>query len=103
MADQLTAELLPDKSGANYTAQFTGNANSQALERASQITIYYATAAVAIEIAADEEGTTWVASGLTTTANVTLIANPPACRAIRLAGVAAAPTPPARILVRHGM
>jgi hypothetical protein len=96
---RVLAELIPDVDGSgDFEAQFSGSINESALAAATEITIYFATAATNIEITVD--GTNWVDTGTDTTANVTTIASPPACKGIRLAGVAAAATPPARVLVR---
>lgn len=104
MADDLQSQLIPDASGVNFLAQFTGKHNSVALERASKWSIYSAVAAgTVIEISDTEDAASgWVASGIVTTANVTHVSDPPACRAVRLAGIAAATPAPARFLVRHG-
>lgn len=107
MADELTAVLIPDVSGVNFAASWTGKQNSVALERGSKWSIYSNGAAVGagvvIEISDDENGATgWYNSGIVTTANVTHVSDPPACKAVRLAGIAAANPAPARFLVRHG-
>lgn len=89
---------------AGFAASWTGNPNSQALRRSSKWSIYSAVApGTVIEISDDEDGTTgWVASGIVTTAAVTHVSDPPVCKAVRLAGIAAAAAAPARFLVRHG-
>lgn len=104
MADELTAVLIPDLSGVNFAASWTGKANREALNRSSKWSIYSAVApGTVVEISDDEDGATgWVASGIVTTAAVTNVSDPPVCKAVRLAGIAAATPAPARFLVRHG-
>jgi hypothetical protein len=90
--------------GANYTAKFSGNPNSQALMRASKWSIYSAVApGTVINISPNDDGSGMVASGIVTTAAVTHVSDPPACKSVELAGIAAAGVPPARFLVRHGI
>jgi hypothetical protein len=107
MADELMAVLIPDISGANFAASWTGRPNREAISRSDKWSIYSNGAAVgagvSIEISDDEDGATgWYTSGIVTTANVTHVTDPPACKAVRLAGIAAANPAPARFLVRHG-
>jgi len=99
---RLTAELMPGRSGANYTAEFAGNPNAQALERATEITVI-AGAAGNIEVTPDDAGTTWYDTGENAINGLMTMLQTPVCRGIRVAGIAAAATPPVRILVRHGM
>ena len=97
---RVVSQLIPGQSGANFTAQFDGNANEQALDRATEITVWGGTAAAAVEIL-DPNGT-WRASGTVVPASlVTHFASPPVCKGIRVAGEAPAATPPVRVSVRH--
>lgn len=99
---RVVSQLIPGKSGSNFTAEFTGNANRQGLERATEITLYGGTAANAVEVSDDEAPGTWRATGTTIAASgLTHIVDPPVCRAIRVAGQAPASTPPVVVLVRH--
>lgn len=101
---RVAAMLMPGRSGTDYTAEFAGNHNAQALERATEITIYGGTAAAAVEVSDVDTPGTWRASGTTIAASgLTHMSSPPVCRAIRVAGEAAAATPPVVILVRHGI
>lgn len=99
---RVAAKLMPGRSGTDYTAEFSGNHNAQALERATEITIYGGTAAANVEITQDDVN--WVDSGTDVAAGgVTHIASPPVCRGIRIAGEAPAATPPVVVFVRHGI
>jgi hypothetical protein len=99
---RVCAELMPGRSGADYTAEFSGSHNAQALERATEITLYGGTAAGVVEVSVD--GVTWVASGTAIAASgLTHMASPTVCRGIRVAGQAAATPAPVRVLVRHGI
>ena len=105
MAARVAAQLVPNLSGGgpNFTAQFDGNPNRQALERATEITLYGGTAAAAVEVL-DADDATWRASGTVVAASgLTHIASPPVCHGIRVAGEAPAAVPPVRVLVRHGL
>lgn len=98
---RVAAQLIPGQSGANFTAEFTGSPNEQALDRATEITIWAGTAAAAVEVL-DPDGATWRATGTTIAASgYTHLVNPPVCKGIRVAGMAPAATPPVRISVRH--
>lgn len=100
---RLTAQLMPGQSGANFTAQFDGNANEVALDRATEMTVWGGTAAAAIEVL-DPNGSTWRATGTTVAASgYTHFSSVPVCKGVRVAGEAPAATPPVRISVRHGM
>lgn len=106
MAHELQSELLPDPNGANFDAKWTGRPNAVGLERSSKWSIYSNGAAVpagtVINISPNEDGTGFVASGIVTTANVTHVDNPPACKSVQLVGIAAANPAPARFICRHG-
>lgn len=98
---RVRSQLIPDMSGANFTAEFTGSPNQQALDRATEITIWGGTAAAAVEVL-DPNGTNWRATGTTIAASgLTHLSSPPVSIGIRVAGEAPAGTPPVRILVRH--
>lgn len=104
MAVRIAADLMPGRSGNNYTAEFTGRPNAQALERATEITLYGGTAAAVVEVSDTDDGTVWRASGTVIAASgLTHISDPPVCRAIRVVGEAAAAVPPVKIIVRHGL
>lgn len=100
----LTAELIPDKSGTNFTAEFTGRPNAVGLERALHITIY-AAAVGAIEVAPvhDPESGEWEQTGESSVNGEYTMTKVPVCKAIRVASISAAATPPVRIFVRHGI
>lgn len=96
---RILSELMPDVDGSgDFEAQFSGSINQPALAAATEISIYYGTAAKNIEVTVD--GTNWVDTGVDTVVGVTTLADPPACVGIRVAGVTAATPPPVRILVR---
>lgn len=96
---RILSELIPDvDESGDFEAQFSGSVNEPALAAATEISIFYDTAGKNIEVTAD--GTNWEDTGTDTVAGVTTIASPPACKGIRLGSVAAASTPPARVLVR---
>jgi len=99
---RLAADLIPGRSGVNYTAEFSGNPNGQGLERATEITVI-STAVGNIEVTPDVEATTWYVTGEAAIVGLYTMTKTPVCRGIRVAGVAAAATPPVRVLVRHGM
>lgn len=104
MAVRIAADLMPGRSGNNYTAEFTGRHNAQALERATEITVYGGVAANVIEVSDTDDGTVWRASGAVIAASgLTHISSPPVCRAIRVAAEVAAAQPPVKIIVRHGL
>lgn len=105
MAARMVAQLLPTLSGAgpNFTAEFTGSPNEQALDRATEITVWGGTAAAAIEVL-DPNGVNWRASGtVVAAAGITHFASPPVCKGIRVAGEAPANPAPVRVSVRHGL
>lgn len=100
---RLAADLMPGQSGADFTAEFIGSANEQALDRATEMTVYGGTAAAAIEVL-DPDGSTWRATGTAVAASgYTHFSSVPVCKGVRVAGEAAAATPPVRVRVRHGM
>jgi hypothetical protein len=100
---RLAAQLMPGTSGSDFTASFSGSANEQALDRATEMTVWGGTAAAAIEVL-DPDGTTWRATGTTVAASgYTHFTSVPVCKGVRIAGMAAASPPPVRISVRHGM
>lgn len=102
--DFIVGDNFTITSTAGFSAQYSGNPNSQALMRASKWSIYSAVApGTAIEISPTDDGTGFVASGIVTTANVTHVSDPPVCKAARLAGIAAAAAAPARFQVRHAI
>lgn len=104
MAARILASLIPGTSGANFTAEFSGSQNKQALERATEITLYGGTSASIVEVSDDETPGVWRASGTAIApSGLTHFASPPACRAIRVAGQAPAAVPPVICLVRHGL
>jgi len=96
---RVITELLPDVDGSgDFEAQFSGSVNEPALAAATEISIYYDTAAANIEVTID--GVNWEDTGTDTLAGVTTITSPPACKGIRLGAVAAATPAPARVFVR---
>lgn len=99
---RVLAALMPGVSGADFTGEFKGNANAQALERATEITVY-SNAVGNIEVTDTDEGTTWYDTGEDAIIGSYTLTKVPACRGIRVAGIVAATPAPVKVLVRHGI
>lgn len=99
---RVAADLMPGRSGNDFTAEFKGRHNAVALERATEITVY-SNAAGNIEVSVDAEGTAWEDTTEDAVDGVYTMTKVPVCRGIRVAGVAAASPAPVHIVVRHGI
>lgn len=99
---KLWAELMPGLSGVDFTGEFTGRANRQALERATAVSVY-SNAVGNIEVSPDDEPGTWYDTGEDAVVGLYTMVKVPVGRAIRVAGIVAATPAPVRIQVRHDM